>query len=347
MTTASSTSESSSQGDETTPCTSHAGNTPVKPWKFDPVEPSLYTGPMDEGLPLPPIDYIMPIVDHYFKTFNQVLPLFDQADFMRRITGFYAHTIPRDNVLWAAILMVCAMGLRSPVSGDIATLGFNSSVSEDKVRAETQSKMEWANHCMRNAQGVMSELCTREEDLLGLQTLLALVLQFHNSSDSRPASVLMGPAVRLAHRLQLHAASSTKNFSEGEGRQRNRVFWVTYLLDKAGFSSSNPHVTPSNNYRTSLFEPKLHHVKTTPTSTSLSRRSILPTAPVSSPPKKAALPSMSSAYVSISPTSRARSTTSSTRTAHSASNPLSENAASANYLPCYPSGITESPPPSP
>lgn len=203
------------------------------------MEPSLYTGPMDEGLPLPPIENIIPIVDHYFKTFNQVLPLFDQAHFMRQLTGFYAHTIPRENVLWAAILMVCAMGLRSPVPGDIVTLGVSSNVSEDKIRSETQSKTEWANHCMRNAQGVMSELCTREEDLLGLQTLLALVLQFHNSSDSRPASVLMGPAVRLAHRLQLHAASSVKNYSESEARQRNKVFWITYLLDKVNITPTS------------------------------------------------------------------------------------------------------------
>lgn len=190
---------------------------------------------MDEGLPLPPIDHIIPIVDHYFKTFNQVLPLFDQADFMRLLTGFYANTVPRHSVLWAAILMVCAMGLRSPVPRESTTSG---GFSDDAVRAEALRKTEWANHCMRNAQGVMSELCTREEDMLGLQTLLALVLQFHNSSDSRPASVLMGPAVRLAHRLQLHAQSSVKKYSEREARQRNKVFWITYLLDKVSVSGS-------------------------------------------------------------------------------------------------------------
>lgn len=221
---------------------------------------------MDEGLPLPPIDNIIPIVDHYFKTFNQVLPLFDQADFMRRLTGFYANTVPRDNVLWAAILMVCAMGLRSPVQGDIHTLLPNNG-SEDKARAETQSKTEWANHCMRNAQGVMSELCTREEDLLGLQTLIALVLQFHNSSDSRPASVLMGPSVRLAHRLQLHSAASVKNYSESEARQRNKVFWITYLLDKVSHYPQSPTQHHTNHLRISLSGPKRHQVNMTPTST--------------------------------------------------------------------------------
>ena len=120
------------------------------------------------------------VLSRIYKTFNQVVPLFDQAHFMRNLTGWYNHSIPRDNVVWASILMVCALGLRFAVQGV-------------PVCAESAEKREWANHCMRNAQGVMSELCPRDKDTLGLQVLLALVLQFHNSSDRRPASVLLGP----------------------------------------------------------------------------------------------------------------------------------------------------------
>jgi hypothetical protein len=161
----------------------------------------------------------MPVVDHYFRVFNPVLPIFDQKEFMLLLTGWYNHTIKRDRVIWAAILMVCAMGLRAPVPGD-------------RLMADTNEKMGWSTFCMRNAQSIMADLMAREEDLLGVQVLIALVLQFHNSSDSRPASVLVGTAVRLGHRMQLHSRSSTQNFSPDEVLQRNRVFWIAYLLDK-------------------------------------------------------------------------------------------------------------------
>lgn len=138
---------------------------------------------------------------------------------MRLLTGWYNHSIKRDRATWAAILMVCAIGLRSPVPGDV-------------VNAESAEKAEWANYCMRNAQSVMSELVTRDEDLLGMQVLIALVLQFHNSSDARPASVLIGTAVRLGHRLRLHSGDSAQYFAPGDVLQRNKVFWIAYMLDK-------------------------------------------------------------------------------------------------------------------
>ncbi|KAG9255617.1 fungal-specific transcription factor domain-containing protein [Emericellopsis atlantica] len=190
-------------------------------WRFDPVEPSLYHGPGDDDLPLPPLDQLMPYVDHYFNTFNRALPLFDQAVFMRMMRDWHHTDRPkRDRAIWAAILMVCAMGLRSPIPGDEAPT------------IDQRARTDWANRCMRNAQSVMSELVTREKDLLGVQVLLSLVCLFHNSSDSRPASVLVGTAVRLAQRLQLHSNASSRLYAPGEVLLRHRVFWIAYLFDK-------------------------------------------------------------------------------------------------------------------
>ncbi|KAI6783993.1 putative transcriptional regulatory protein-like protein [Emericellopsis cladophorae] len=190
-------------------------------WRFDPVEPSLYHGPGDEDLPLPPLDHLMPYIDHYFDTFNRALPLFDQAVFMRMMRDWHHTDHPkRDRAIWAAILMVCAMGLRSPIPGD------------ETPTIDQRARTDWVNRCMRNAQSVMSELVIREKDLLGVQVLLSLVCLFHNSSDSRPASVLVGTAVRLAQRLQLHSNASSRSYAPVEVLQRQRVFWIAYLFDK-------------------------------------------------------------------------------------------------------------------
>lgn len=148
-----------------------------------------------------------------------MIPLFNQHNFMRMLTGWYHRTITRDKATWAAILVVCAMGLRSPAPGE-------------NMNEETKEKSAWASYCMRNAQSVMSDLATREEDLLGVQVLLALVMMFHNSSDTRPAGVLIGTAMRLAHRLQLHSNDSARFFSPEDVLQRSRVFWIAYTLDK-------------------------------------------------------------------------------------------------------------------
>ena len=191
----------------------------LKTWRFDPVGPTLYSGPGTDGLPLPPWDELRPVVDHYFKTVNCTLPLFDQQTFMRYLQGWYDNPCTRDVSTWAAIQMVTAVGLRTPVPGQ-----------DPKDRFF--EKIQWADSCLRNAQSVVSELVTREDDLMGVQVLLALVSMFLNSSDPRPAAVLIATAIRLAHRMQLHSKAAMQSYSPDERKQRSRVFWMAYALDK-------------------------------------------------------------------------------------------------------------------
>lgn len=161
------------------------------------------------------------MIDNYLATCNSVMPLFSEAHFMPLIVGWYGKSSRRDKVTWAAILVVIALGSRSLIPGK--TVGPDSG-----ERAERE------NYCMLNAQSVMSELVSRDEDLLGIQVLLALVMLFYNCSDSRPASILSGTAMKLAHRLQLHSSSSAQHFTSEEVQQRSRLFWIAYILDKVG-----------------------------------------------------------------------------------------------------------------
>lgn len=162
----------------------------------------------------------MPIVNDYFTAYNKMVPLFCEAHFMRLITGWYSKNPKRDRVTWAAILVVIALGLRLP-----------SSVNT--INSNPKERLEWENYCMRNTQSVMSELVARDQDLLGLQVLLALIMLFYNSSDGRPANILVGTAMKLSHQFQLHSSSSSEHFTPEEVQQRYRVFWIAYVLDKA------------------------------------------------------------------------------------------------------------------
>jgi hypothetical protein len=186
-------------------------------WRFDPTNPVVYQGVHPASLDLPPLDEILPVVDHYFSAFNTGIPLFSQHDFMKRLTTWYNSPNTRDKATWAAIQTVMAIGYRTP---------------QLSVTASQSVHIEKADQCLRNAQSVVSELVTREEDLLGVQILLGIVMLFQNSRDPKPASVLIGTAVRLAHRLRLHSQEAMMEFSAAEAEQRSRVFWIAYTLDK-------------------------------------------------------------------------------------------------------------------
>lgn len=161
----------------------------------------------------------MPIIDHYFDISNRALPIFDQACFMRLITGWYSKKPEHDKHKWAAILVVIAMGLQSQVPGDT-------------ISSTSTQDLELLDYCMRNAQSVIPELITRDEDLLGIQVILSLAILFRNSSDLRPASTLLGMVVKLAHRMQLHSSDLAQYLGTEDSKQGLRVCWIIYMLDK-------------------------------------------------------------------------------------------------------------------
>ncbi|KAI1389376.1 uncharacterized protein F4822DRAFT_427730 [Hypoxylon trugodes] len=172
----------------------------------------------DQGLP--PVTEILPVVEDYFRGFNAAMPLFNQHQFMQMLYDFYPgqEQTKKSRAVWAAINVVLAIGYRvRRVEGDDILARFN----EMKIKK-----------CIDNAQRELDELVTREEDTLGIQVLLGLVLLFETSTDQKPASVIIGTAVRLAHRLQLHVKSSLSNLPIDEARHRSNVFWLCYCLDK-------------------------------------------------------------------------------------------------------------------
>lgn len=189
----------------------------VYSWKFDPVRPVVYEGPQPNSLDLPPLEEVLPIANHYFSTFNTVIPLFQQPVFMKLLRSWYNQPNTRDRARWAAIQCVLAIGYRTP----------QLSLTDSQV-----AQVEKADQCLRNVQSVVSELVTREDDLLGVQVLLGIVMLFQNSRDPKPAGVIIGTALRLAHRLRLHSQEAAMSFPAAEAEHRSRVFWIAYVLDK-------------------------------------------------------------------------------------------------------------------
>ncbi|EHK25774.1 uncharacterized protein TRIVIDRAFT_115607, partial [Trichoderma virens Gv29-8] len=162
---------------------------------------------------LPPLLDILPIVEDYFQSTNRLLPLFDQTTFMQMLRSWYYTPFQRDPATWASINVVLALGLllQPPVA--------------------TQGSLTLAAF-VKNAQSVLDEIVSREEDILSAQIVLGLCIIFQESPDPQPASVLAATAVTLVHRLRLYSRSTQANLSQTDIRQRNRLFWIAYVLDK-------------------------------------------------------------------------------------------------------------------
>ncbi|KAG7121067.1 ABC-transporter-regulating transcription factor like protein [Verticillium longisporum] len=192
-----------------------AGQSPVLMSGWDTTTPSDWVA-QPEPMVLPPLEDVLPLVNIYFTRFNIVMPLFHQGSFMTMLSDWYSHVIHRTRPAWAAINIVLAIAHRACITSekDFATDGEKSAAY------------------LRNAQTVVNELVTREEDLVGLQVLLGMSLLFLGTKNPKPASVLLGTTIRLAHRMGLHDQDRSNGLPEHEAVQRARIFWVAYYLDK-------------------------------------------------------------------------------------------------------------------
>jgi hypothetical protein len=183
-------------------------------------------GEPDSPYKLPPIQEILPRIESYFINFNSVIPLFEQTSFMRMLHDYYnsrsAAIEESRYAIWAAVNIVIALSYRVPIEPIQANARHHEYFTEnDKV-----------SKCLQNAQSVLNELVTREQDLLGLQVLLGMVILFQSTRDHRPGPVLIGTAVRLAHRMKLESRMTHQLVTFEQAQQHTRVFWIAYFLDK-------------------------------------------------------------------------------------------------------------------
>ncbi|KAI1751389.1 hypothetical protein F4782DRAFT_531663 [Xylaria castorea] len=135
-----------------------------------------------DGPPVPPLTEALPVIESYFRDYNSLIPLFNQQSFMRLLNDYYKPYGERPKIYAGVINVVLAMGYRIQLSehGDV-----RSRFNEAKIKT-----------CVDNAQIMLDELMTRDQDTLGLQALLGLEL------------------------------------SPQEARQRANIFWLCYMLDK-------------------------------------------------------------------------------------------------------------------
>lgn len=166
--------------------------------------------------PLPPKDETLSLLKDYFENFNCMFPLFHEPTFMHLVERQYSSQPYEGSGWWASINVALAISHRLRVMSNL-------------VPAEEDQK---AWQYLKNAMGVLTELTMRNSDLLSVQALLGMSLFLQGTPNPQPTFFLIAAAVRLSHSIGLHKRGTAFNLNPIEAEQRNRVFWIGYLLDK-------------------------------------------------------------------------------------------------------------------
>ncbi|KAI0420566.1 fungal-specific transcription factor domain-containing protein [Xylaria grammica] len=162
---------------------------------------------------IPSYHQVLPIVERYLSTFNSILPLFHPVTILQTIKSWYQNPHSRNPVTWAVTNVVLALA------------HYTSDADPQTLTGGTATYL-------NNVQSVLTDITIRETELVNVQILLGLVILFWAADDSGPALVFMGTAMRLAHKIGLQVRKSSQKCSPTLALQRNRVFWIAYILDR-------------------------------------------------------------------------------------------------------------------
>lgn len=168
----------------------------------------------EEAFPLPPEDLVYDCVDVYSYGFNCGIPLFHPTHLRFLLDGWFLHKESPDEATWAVINVMIALSHRH--SHPRTTIGDDS----------------LASTAIDRAQSAMTSLVYRDKDAKGLQVLLGLTMLFLSSAHPHPACIFIASAVKLVHRLGLHTQKTYGRLERDEADQRQRLFWITYILDR-------------------------------------------------------------------------------------------------------------------
>lgn len=171
--------------------------------------------------PLPPPATVRRYVDAYFGTVQTVFPVLDRDEF-DALWETYGIAEGAGPPSWQALLnAVLASGCRAALSDEETAAAFQAS-----------GRAAWA--FFQNALAYEPLIIHHATDLTAVQAMAVLTVFAQGlSSPQRLEYTLCSMAVRLAQGLALHRRPAAEwGLTDSEQRQRDRVFWVIYGLDK-------------------------------------------------------------------------------------------------------------------
>ncbi|KAJ5685810.1 hypothetical protein N7536_008429 [Penicillium majusculum] len=166
--------------------------------------------------PLPPKDEITLLVNDYLQQFNSLCPIFQPSSLLSLCEESNLPGLLNFPGRWASLNVVLAIGYMVRIK--------NTSI----VQADRQKS--WL--FMKNALGVLDELCFGLPDLWTVQALVGMILFLMGTLSNQPCGYLISSVMRICHMIRLERSESGSVLCPEELEQRRRVFWIAYCLDK-------------------------------------------------------------------------------------------------------------------
>ncbi|GKZ30521.1 hypothetical protein AbraIFM66950_009360 [Aspergillus brasiliensis] len=187
----------------------------ANPWQLSNWIPHILQDGLERRFfePLPCKDITVQLAKEYFATFNQAIPLFEEASFMRSVNRQYSWNPDDSASWWISLNIVLAIAYR------------------ERAHASSGAGDNWKKSLghVKNALNAVVDVFLRNTDIAAVQGLLGLALYFQGTPNPQALFMFAAAAMRLAQSIGLHR--ETASGASPEAEQRRRVYWIAFILD--------------------------------------------------------------------------------------------------------------------
>ncbi|GKZ17229.1 hypothetical protein AbraIFM66951_009038 [Aspergillus brasiliensis] len=187
----------------------------ANPWQLSNWIPHILRDGLERRIfePLPCKDTTVQLAKEYFATFNQAIPLFEEASFMRSVNRQYSWNPDDSASWWISLNIVLAIAYR------------------ERAHASSGAGDNWKKSLghVKNALNAVVDVFLRNTDIAAVQGLLGLALYFQGTPNPQALFMFAAAAMRLAQSIGLHREAASGASPEAE--QRRRLYWIAFILD--------------------------------------------------------------------------------------------------------------------
>ncbi|KAK4868599.1 hypothetical protein LT330_006801 [Penicillium expansum] len=210
----------------------------VQQWQLHNWIPNILQDGFDQrtSQPLPSKEAAMQLLSEYFNGYNKALPLFDESRVDKLLQRQYSWNPESNPSWWAAFNVILGMSYKA------------------RAQKAVDGSEDWKKSLghIRNALNVVVEIFMRAADILAVQGLLGLAVFFHETPDPQPLFTFAAAAMRLAQSIGLHR-SYTFGLDPAEIEERNRTFWIAFIVDAdICHKTGRPATQDTNDFNTML-----------------------------------------------------------------------------------------------
>ncbi|GLB04157.1 hypothetical protein AtubIFM57258_009873 [Aspergillus tubingensis] len=209
----------------------------ANPWQLSSWVPQILQDGLERRIsePLPCKDTTFQLVREYFATFNQAIPLFGEASFMRSVDRQYSWNPDNSASWWISLNIALAISYR------------------ERAHASSDASDNWRKSLghVKNALNAVVDVFLQNTDIAAVQGLLGLALYFQGTPNPQALFMFAAAAMRLAQSIGLHRENGAGASPEAE--HRRRVYWIAFILDSdISIRVGRPPVQDIEDYDTHL-----------------------------------------------------------------------------------------------